>query len=98
MLIQSNTTHVCVNSDSCLYMSATCFGLYLGHIQVCQYKNGTKEESKGCGSHDPQLSVAKHRPTTTTLNYTLAHNLQSDFREGTSKKNRLHETVPRQLK
>jgi hypothetical protein len=28
----------------CLYTCATCFGLYLGHNQACQYENPTKEE------------------------------------------------------
>jgi hypothetical protein len=32
------------NSINYPYMYATCFGLYLGHPQACQYKNRTKEE------------------------------------------------------
>jgi hypothetical protein len=42
-LNQSNTTHVYFSSIGYPYMSATCFDLYLGHPQVCQYKILTKE-------------------------------------------------------
>jgi len=41
--IQSKKTQVYFNSVSCTYMSATCFGLYLGHPQAHQYNNHTKE-------------------------------------------------------
>jgi hypothetical protein len=53
-------------------MYATCFGLYLGP-QACQYKNHTKVT--------PQLSANKHRSTTTLISI-LAHNLQTEFKEG----------------
>jgi len=43
-LIQFNTTQVYFNLTGYLYMSATCFGLYLDHPQACQYKNHTKED------------------------------------------------------
>jgi hypothetical protein len=43
-LIQFNTTLVYFNTTGYLYISATCFGLYLGHPQACQYKNHTKED------------------------------------------------------
>ena len=42
-LIQSNTTQVYFNLNCNFYMSATYFGLYLGHLQACQHKNLTKE-------------------------------------------------------
>ena len=45
--IQSNTTQVCFNSTGCPYMHAACCGLYLGSPQACQYKNHTKEDTKG---------------------------------------------------
>jgi hypothetical protein len=35
-LIHSDITQVYFNSTACLYMNATCFGLYLGHPQVCR--------------------------------------------------------------
>ena len=44
-VIQSNTTQDYFTSNCYLYMCATCFGLYLGHPQSCQYKNH-KEEDK----------------------------------------------------
>ena len=40
--IQSNTTHVYFNSINYPYMQVTCFGLYLGHPEACQYENRTK--------------------------------------------------------
>jgi hypothetical protein len=43
-LIQSNTTQVYFNSLCYLYMCATCFDLYLGHPQACQYNNLTNED------------------------------------------------------
>jgi len=43
--IQSNTTQVYFNSVNYLYMSATCFSMYLGHPQSCKYKNSTKEDT-----------------------------------------------------
>jgi len=44
-LMQSNTTQVYFNLIDYLYKYATCFGLYLGHSQACQYKNLTKEDT-----------------------------------------------------
>jgi hypothetical protein len=44
-LIHSDTPQVYFNSVGCLYTRATCFGLYLGHHQVCQYKTLTKEDT-----------------------------------------------------
>jgi len=41
-LIQSNTTQAYFNSTGYLYMSATYFGLYVGHPQACQYKKPYK--------------------------------------------------------
>ena len=38
MLTQSNTTQVYFNSAGYPYMYATCFGLFLGNPQTCQYK------------------------------------------------------------
>jgi len=43
-LIHSNTNQVHCNSNCCQYMYAACVGLYLGHPQICQYKNLTKED------------------------------------------------------
>ena len=42
--IPSNTTQVYFISIAYLYMYAACFGLYLGHLQACHYKNLTKED------------------------------------------------------
>ena len=36
-------TQVYYNSNCCLDMRATCFDLYLGHLQVRQYKNLAKK-------------------------------------------------------
>jgi hypothetical protein len=44
-LIHSDTTQVYFNSVGCLYTCAACFGLYLDHHQVCQYKILTKEDT-----------------------------------------------------
>jgi len=41
--MQSGTTQVYCNSVGHIYTCATCFGLYLGHRQLCQYQNRTKE-------------------------------------------------------
>jgi len=48
--MKSNSTQVYIYSNCFLYMCATCFGLYLGLPQACQYKNLIKEDitkSKG---------------------------------------------------
>jgi hypothetical protein len=37
--VQSNTTQVHVINSYYLHMYATCFGLYVGHLQACQHKN-----------------------------------------------------------
>jgi len=42
-LIQPSTTQVYFNSVGCPYMYAACFGLYLGHRQICQYQNKNLE-------------------------------------------------------
>jgi len=39
---QYNTTQVCFDSGCYIYMRTTCFGLYLGHPQACQYYSLTK--------------------------------------------------------
>jgi len=49
-LIQSNATQVCFNSAGCPYIFAACFGLYLGHPQVCQHKNYKRKIQQGTGS------------------------------------------------
>jgi hypothetical protein len=88
-LIQSNTTQFYFNSICCLYVCATCFGLYLGHPEACQYKkNLTKEDIiKISGApffKSLFLIISKHRiymftcggkrrSTTTTLNSILPH-------------------------
>ena len=38
-LVQSNITQVYFNSVCYIYMCATCFDMYLGHPQACQYEN-----------------------------------------------------------
>ena len=43
--IQSNKTQVYFNSIGCTFISAICFGLYVGHLQACQYKNHKKEDT-----------------------------------------------------
>ena len=42
--IHSNTTQVYYNSSCYIYKRSTCFDLYLGHPQACQYKNLTKKD------------------------------------------------------
>jgi hypothetical protein len=42
--VQSKRTQF-FNSVGYLYMYATCFGLYLGPLQACQYKNHIKENT-----------------------------------------------------
>jgi hypothetical protein len=43
-LTQSNTTQVYFKSDCYFYVCATCFGLYLGDLKACQFKNLTKKD------------------------------------------------------
>lgn len=43
--IQSNKTQVHFNSVGCPFISATCFGLYVGHHQARQYENHKKEDT-----------------------------------------------------
>ena len=46
----SRTQHMFILFKICLSVCATCFGLYLGHHQTCQYKNFIKKDivkSKG---------------------------------------------------
>ena len=44
IFVQSNTTYVYFNQLNRPYMYATCFDLYLGHRQACQYKERTQED------------------------------------------------------
>jgi len=52
----------------------------------------------GGGHSHSQLSTAKYCSITTTLNYILAHDLQSDLKGETLKNDTLRETWPSQLK
>jgi hypothetical protein len=44
-LIQCNMTQVYLNSVCYPYVYATCFTLYLGHPQACQYNSHTEEDT-----------------------------------------------------
>jgi hypothetical protein len=46
-LIQSITTQFYFNSNGYIYVYVTCFALYLGHPETCQYKNHEKEILEG---------------------------------------------------
>jgi hypothetical protein len=43
--LYSNRTPVYLYSVCYPYVFATCFGLYLGHSQACQYQNFTEEDT-----------------------------------------------------
>ena len=66
-LIKSNTRRGYFNSVCYPYMYATCFGLYLGHPQACQYK--TQYE----GRYDKNL----RRPLSVIIFIKLQRKLQS---------------------
>jgi hypothetical protein len=63
-LNQSNTTQDYFNSFDYLDMYATCFCLYLGHLQTWQYKNLTNEDTRkisGTPFLQSRLKMLKHK-------------------------------------
>jgi len=43
--VQSNKTQVYFNQFNCPHMYATCFSVYLGRLQACQYKEHIWEDT-----------------------------------------------------
>jgi len=58
-LIHSITTQVYFNSNGYNYVYVTCFDLYLGHPQTCQYKKYKKETLEE--SKEPLFTVTIFR-------------------------------------
>jgi len=57
--LQSDTTRVYFSSYCYLYICAACFGVYLSHPQLCQYKNKLYKEY-ATSDHAAPLKIKKN--------------------------------------